>query len=345
VLAEHRLERCLSAADRTVAMAAGRIAFDGEPEPFLEWALRADDALATPGARLFDLAGIGPPPVGVKRARAALRDAGIEAPRSPIGPPEPNGAGHKLRPRVADPALEVRDLWVELDGGDSARDVLRGVELAVSAGERIALMGRNGAGKTTLLRAAAGVLKPARGRVEIPRGCALLAQSPADMLVRERVEEELPGEDGRRALAAVDLGWAAQADPRDLSGGERQRLALAIVMAGRSGAGALPGLICLDEPTRGMDRARKHELGERADGLAERGAAVVIATHDVEFAASFADRVVLLGDGEVIADGAAADVLSGGWYFATEVARILGIEGAISPASGAELLRTRLVRA
>jgi energy-coupling factor transport system ATP-binding protein len=72
---------------------------------------------------------------------------------------------------------------------------------------------------------------------------------------------------------------------------------------------------------------------------------VLVATHDVEFAASFADRVVLLGGGEVIADGAAADVLSGGWYFATEVARILGVEGAISPAAGAELLRARLVAA
>ena len=60
----------------------------------------------------------------------------------------------------------------------------------------------------------------------------------------------------------------------------------------------------------------------------------MIATHDVEFAASFAERVVLLGDGELIADGPAAEVLSGGWYFATEVARILGVEGAISPGAG-----------
>ena len=68
--------------------------------------------------------------------------------------------------------------------------------------------------------------------------------------------------------------------------------------------------------------------------LAGRGAAVVIATHDVEFAASFAERVVLLGDGELIADGPAAEVLSGGWYFATEVARILGVGGAIPPERG-----------
>jgi energy-coupling factor transporter ATP-binding protein EcfA2 len=160
--------------------------------------------------------------------------------------------------------------------------------------------------------------------------------------VRERVDEELPGAAGRAALRAVDLEWAAEADPRDLSGGERQRLALAIVMAGRGdggGEGALPGLICLDEPTRGMDRARKGDLGQWLERLAAAGAAVMVATHEVEFAASFARRAILLGDGRVIADGPVEEILSGGWYFATEVARILGVEGAISPKRGAELIR------
>jgi energy-coupling factor transport system ATP-binding protein len=88
-----------------------------------------------------------------------------------------------------------------------------------------------------------------------------------------------------------------------------------------------------------MDRARKQDLVELIDELARGGAAVVVATHDVELAASFADRVVLLGDGVVIADGPSSEVLSGGWYFATEVARILGVEGAITPEEGAELVR------
>ncbi len=104
-----------------------------------------------------------------------------------------------------------------------------------------------------------------------------------------------------------------------------------------SGEG-LPGLVALDEPTRGMDRARKHDLEELIRDLAARGAAVLVATHDVEFAASFAQRVVLLGDGVVIADGEATEILSGGWYFATEVARILDIPGAITPEQGAESL-------
>jgi energy-coupling factor transport system ATP-binding protein len=337
VLAEHRLERCLAAADRVLAMSAGRVAFDGSPERFLEWSLASDPALATPGARLFSLAGVRPLPTGVKQAREVLGGLGPlthTVTRSTVDHGRDTG-----------PALVAKGLWVARDPGDGPRDVLRGLDLAVRRGERVVLMGRNGAGKSTLLRAAAGLLAPLRGRVEAPAGCALLPQSPGDLLVRERVAEELPGEQGRAALEAVGLGWATGLDPRDLSGGERQRLALAIVMAGRGGAAPLPGVICLDEPTRGMDRARKDELTASLADLAEAGSAVVVATHEVEFAAGFADRVLLLGDGRVIADASPEEVLSGGWYFATEVARILGGGGAISPEAGAELLRARLAAA
>jgi energy-coupling factor transport system ATP-binding protein len=88
-----------------------------------------------------------------------------------------------------------------------------------------------------------------------------------------------------------------------------------------------------------MDRARKHNLCELIEGLATRGAGLLVATHDVEFAAAFAERVVLMGDGVVIADGPAAEVLSGGWYFATEVARVLDLPGVITPEQGAEALQ------
>ena len=330
LLAEHRLERCLAAADRVIALETGTLAFDGPPRDFLAWALPRDPALSTPGARMFSLAGIDPLPVGVREARAILeaseRMAAADAPAARSGG----------RPAVSAAVLRATDLWVELDRGESLHDVLRGLELEVGAGERVALMGRNGAGKSTLLRAAAGLVEPVRGRVEAPGGCALLGQSPADFLVRERVDEELPGRAGRAALEAVGLEGFADRDPRDLSGGERQRLALAITMAGREREVA--GLVALDEPTRGMDRSRKDDLAALVGHLAARGAGVLVATHDVEFAAAFADRVVLLGDGVVIADGPVAEVLSGGWYFATEVARILGLPGVITAEGGAEAL-------
>ncbi len=83
LLAEHRLERCLAAADRVVCLDAGAIVFDGLPRAYCEWALAADPPLAPPGARLFALAGIRPPPASVKEARAALRARGVELPAAP----------------------------------------------------------------------------------------------------------------------------------------------------------------------------------------------------------------------------------------------------------------------
>jgi energy-coupling factor transport system ATP-binding protein len=121
-----------------------------------------------------------------------------------------------------------------------------------------------------------------------------------------------------------------------LSGGEKQRLALAIVLDGAGGDRYEAAVVCLDEPTRGMDRRRKDEL---AALLCELDAAVIVATHDPEFAATFAERVILLADGAPIADGSPSEVLAGGTYFATETARILaGAGGALRAEDGVAVL-------
>jgi energy-coupling factor transport system ATP-binding protein len=197
-------------------------------------------------------------------------------------------------------------------------------------------MGRNGAGKSTLLRHAKGLLKPTRGAVRPSGDVALLLQNPGDFLIHERVGDEA----GPDALRRAGLEGREDEDPRDLSGGERQRLALEIVLDGVE-----PAIVCLDEPTRGMDRAWKEALAERLRQLAAGGAAVVVATHDTEFAATWAERIVLMGEGVVIADGPASTVLSGGRHFTTDVARILdGAGGALTPEEGAALLKPELVR-
>jgi energy-coupling factor transporter ATP-binding protein EcfA2 len=340
LLGEHRLERCLSAADRVVAVENGSLSFDGAPRDFLEWALDTDPVLATPASRLLREAGL-PAPASVREARAALRAANIapEVPESALQEGTPRG-----RPKQREPALSLRDIWVELGEGDERTEALRGVDLRIEPGERVALMGRNGAGKSTLLRVAAGLVEPQGGRVEAKRGVALLPQRPGDLFVHERVGDELRGDAGAAALRRFGLEGLTDADPRDLSGGERQRLALAIVIAGREADdGEMPGALLLDEPTRGMDRARKADLAHLASGLSDRGSAVVIATHDVEFAATFADRVVLLGRGEAAADGSSSELLSGGWYFSSEVARILD-GSAITVDQGAGVLRAATAR-
>jgi energy-coupling factor transport system ATP-binding protein len=335
LLGEHRLERCLAAADRVIALEAGSVSFDGRPGDFLDWALNTDPALTTPGARLLREAGL-PAPASVREARRALQAANL-APGAP--PSSAERTRREVRHRSRDAALFSRDVWVELGEGEERTEALRGLELLIEPGERVALMGRNGAGKSTLLRAAAGLIEPQRGRVEAPGGVAMLPQRPSDLFIHERVGDEVRGEDGTASLRRFGLDGLTDSDPRDLSGGERQRLALAITLAGREPLGVeLPGVLLLDEPTRGMDRARKGELAELVRGLSDRGSAVMIATHDVEFAATFADRVVLLGRGEVAADGSAEELLSGGWYFSSEVARILD-GAAITVEQGAASLR------
>jgi energy-coupling factor transport system ATP-binding protein len=330
VLAEHRLERCLMAADRVLALHDGRVACDADPESFLAWARRSAPALQTPAAKLFGLAGVEPPPAGVRQARAALRARGMlpegEQAQAPDAAPRP---GRRQRRAIrAAAALELDSVWHELSDGPA---ILRGVDLSLAPGESIALMGRNGAGKSTLLRHAAGLLAPTRGRVRAAGRVALLLQNPGDYFIHERVADELP--DG--AALPAGLEQAGERNARDLSGGERQRLALAIV----SGAGEAPAVLALDEPTRGMDRAAKAALAAELRRRAGEGQAVIVATHDPEFAAACADRAVLLADGRVIADGTAAELLAGGWYFATETARILGgAAGALLPEQGAELL-------
>jgi energy-coupling factor transport system ATP-binding protein len=347
VIAEHRLERCLAFADRAIAMRGGRVVCDATPAEFLAWACESAPELATPGGRL--LTGLGLEPVaGVKAARAALRSRGLlpdaaQGDADPAGRQTPGTTGRQTpgtgrrsigrrsiggrSPRV-EPAVRFDRVWYEIDRGPV---VLRGVSLEIAPGERVALMGRNGAGKSTLLRHAAGLKRPTRGKVVSAGRVALLLQNPTDYLVHERVDQEASA----AALATVGLGdpGLRERHPRDLSGGEKQRLALAIVLDDPDREATV---VCLDEPTRGMDRGRKDEL---AALLRELDAAVLVATHDPEFVAAFAERVVLLGEGAVIADGSPAEVLAGGTYFATETARILGgAGGALLPDAGVAVI-------
>jgi energy-coupling factor transport system ATP-binding protein len=338
LLIEHRLERCLAAADRVIVLADGAIVCDRDPGGFLEWAAVNEPALQTPGARMFGELGLAPPPTGVKQARATLRREGM----LPLAGSSPEPAGperHKRRVAgwlkrgsgEAEPALELRGVWHELRDGPA---ILRGLDLRLEAGESTVLMGRNGAGKSTLLRHAARLLEPTRGSVRSAGPVALLLQNPGDYFLHEHVDAEAPA----AALELVGLSALGARHPRDLSGGQRQRLALAIVLGGEEPVAVL----ALDEPTRGMDRAAKLQLAGWLRERAEQGCAVLVATHDAEFAAEFANRAVLLAEGRVIADGATAEILSGGWYFATETARILdGAQGVLRPEQGAALLRAK----
>ncbi|GAB3167660.1 ABC transporter ATP-binding protein [Streptomyces incanus] len=216
---------------------------------------------------------------------------------------------------------------------------LRHIDLTVAPGETVALMGRNGAGKSTLLGALVGLVEPSAGSVrtgdavphrtrprDLVRRVGLVPQEPRDLLYADTVAAECAAADRdaeaepgtcRALLSELLPGIADGTHPRDLSEGQRLTLALAVVLTAR------PPLLLLDEPTRGLDYAAKARLVTVLRGLAAEGHAIVLATHDVELAAELAHRVVLLAEGEVIADGPAADVVVASPSFAPQVAKIL----------------------
>jgi energy-coupling factor transport system ATP-binding protein len=207
------------------------------------------------------------------------------------------------------------------------------------SGEVVALMGRNGAGKSTLLNALVGLLRPLGGDVRVAgvdpttlsgpglvRTVGLVPQEPSDLLSATTVADECReadrdagAEPGTTAALLATLAPEVHeaSHPRDLSEGQRLCLVLAVVLAGA------PPLLLLDEPTRGLDYATKARLVSVLRRLAASGHAVVLATHDVELAAEVAGRVVVVADGEVVADGAAADVVTASPMFAPQVAKIL----------------------
>jgi energy-coupling factor transport system ATP-binding protein len=350
LLAEHRVERCLAAADRVIALDRGAVVFDGGPKRFVAWAARHHPHLAPPVTRMCALAGIEPLPVGVKDGRALFRELELLPTEKPAAGAKERNDGKsrwtfRRRTSAPAPSLELTGVWVEYDDGSGAGlSALRGLSLAVEGGETVGMLGQNGAGKSTLLRVAAGLRAPDRGKVRAPGGVALVLQNPGDYFLYEQVRDELPADFAEAALAELGLSFAATADPRDLSGGERQRLALGVVLAGRGvGGGEPPAVVALDEPTRGMGREQKQALADALRGFARRGSAVIVATHDVEFAARAADRCVLLARGSIVADGPTREVLTGGRYFATEVARTLGPDaGIVLPEEGARHLSTLL---
>jgi energy-coupling factor transport system ATP-binding protein len=250
------------------------------------------------------------------------------------------------------PVVNVRDLWFSY----GQREALCGINLAVGQGEFMALMGRNGSGKTTLLKHIVGLLHPDRGRVElwsedtrrlkteaIVQRVGYLPQNPNALLFADTLRDELdftrrsqglPMEGYDELLQALSLEQHINAYPRDLSVGERQRAALAAILV------AGPEVILLDEPTRGLDYTQKQAL---ADFLAEQcrqGKTVIMSTHDVELVARCADRVVILGEGQVVVDGPVRAVMTESLVFSSQInklfrdSRFLTVEDALEGIRG-----------
>lgn len=314
--AEHRLEEMLPISDGVIVMDNGKITVGCEPRALAEL-LPAEHPMrcALPiSARIYALSGARDevPPLTVREGRSSpavrryLKD----------DPPAQKGRS----PADGKPVLTIRELWVSY--GRNMPDALRSASLTLCAGEIYALLGGNGSGKTTLLRAVMGMIKPLGGKIRLyARNPAYLPQNPFAILGKDTAFEELTSRNIPEA-DAVDIparfGISRELlsrDPLDLSGGERQRLALAVIMSGK------PDLILLDEPTKGMDASAKRDFAELLKAVKE-SAAVLLVTHDTEFAELCADRCGLLFNGEISGEGA-PDVFFGENFFYTTPLRRL----------------------
>ncbi|MBI0382187.1 ATP-binding cassette domain-containing protein, partial [Streptomyces albiflaviniger] len=326
LMAEHRLERVAQYADQMILLPSpGAAPLTGAPAELLPVS-----PVQPPVVALGALAGWpAPVPLSVRDARrkaGPLRERLAPLAPRPVADPPPGG-----------PVGEVA--WLSVRHGRV--EALRGVDLTVRPGETVALMGRNGAGKSTLLASLVGLHEPASGSVRVGpdrvvphrtrpaqllRQVGLVPQEPRDLLYADTVAAECAAADqdaGAAPGTCRDLVGrllpevADTAHPRDLSEGQRLALALSVILTAR------PPLLLLDEPTRGLDYAAKARLVEVVRGLAADGHATVLATHDVELAAELAHRVVILAEGEVVADGPTAEVVVSSPAFAPQVAKVL----------------------
>jgi len=224
----------------------------------------------------------------------------------------------------APPVLETRGLRYAYSDGPEA---LRGVDLAIGEGERVALLGPNGAGKTTVMLLLAGLLEPSAGecrvggvRVEVSttrdirRRLGLVFQDPDDQLFMTTVADDVafgPKNYGVRgealdarvddALAQVGMQAVKHRAPHHLSMGERRRVALATVLAMDA------DILVLDEPSANLDPLARAEF---ADVLARLGRTVLMVTHDLPYAREVCDRALILDGGVIVADGPADAIIS-----------------------------------
>jgi energy-coupling factor transporter ATP-binding protein EcfA2 len=369
VLAAEHAPAVLSRSDRTLLLRSGEVVAFEPPGRALHPDVIRRAGLEPPTiVTLAAAAGLGPADafdeVQIAAALRARRSSPSDGP-TPAFAPDPASSPAWVRVRDQPPAgVAVRGLAYRYPTGVEA---LRGIDLDIAPGETVAVIGQNGSGKTTLVKHFNGLLRPSAGSVEVAgrdladvpvhRTAATVGfvfQNPDDQLFSRTVERELhfgprnlglePAQASslvQAALEAVDLAGERGTNPYDLNVSERKLVALASVLA------MDPAVLVLDEPTTGQDGPGVARVGQIVDGFHAAGGTVVAITHDMEFAARHFTRVIVMRQGEVIADGPPSSVLShesAGLLGTTgltpppaaRIAGLLGLSG--FPAGAAELL-------
>ena len=343
ILTEHRLEEALPLSDRAIVLDEGRIVADGSPR---EAALLLRDRgsamfFAMPAAmRIWAaVSGSGHEAGEVGEAPVTVRDganwlaAQVIASGSPVADgviPGGDAADDSAAGQAdsqARAAVTMEGVWFKYE--KNGADVIKGLTFRANYGEITAILGGNGTGKTTTLSLITGLYSPHRGSISPTEDVYLLPQNPQTLFVAKTLREDLleilaerkiRAEDKKRRLAAMvrlcGLEALLDSHPYDLSGGEQQRAALAKVLL------LQPKILLLDEPTKGLDAEFKRTFAAILRSLASAGVAVVLASHDVEFCAEYADRCALFFDGSIVAENTPRLFFTGNSFYTTGANRM-----------------------
>ena len=321
LMTEHRLDEVFPAADRVVTMDGGRILSDGAPSEIARQlsasAEKSRIYFGLPTAvRIFsELGETDDLPLTVRDGRRRMEKL----------LPEINETIHtfedKKEPQCPT-VLEGKELWYRYS--EKGKDILRGTDVTLHEGEFLCLLGGNGAGKTTLLQALSGFKKPYRGKVKLGKGqrLCMLPQNARSLFVADTVEKELLDSADGDSTAAMEMARKLELTallsrhPYDLSGGETQRLAVGKLLLRKA------TVLLLDEPTKGLDAYAKAELASLLLALCREGTAILVVTHDVEFAARYAGRCALMFDGLLLSEGEPHAFFAGNRFYTTDANRI-----------------------
>ena len=332
VLIEHRLEEVLPIADKVMVMDEGSVIYDGPPNELLNKLPENHPMLlALPTAmRVFHaVEHQGIAPITIRQGRNWLLQRDVI---------HGNTITDKQERNKGEIVLEAKNISFryEKDGAD----ILHGFQVAVHAGEILTIIGGNGTGKSTALKVLAGLEKPYRGNVFVNgkklgkyskselyrQQLAVLPQDPKTLFVEKKVKQELehmadampsnlPGK-LQDIIDMLDLQHLLERHPYDLSGGEQQKLALAKLLL------LDPKILLLDEPTKGIDAHAKQALAHILQNLKQKGVAIIVVTHDIEFSAAYSDRSALFFDGNLVSEGEPRTFYSGNSFYTTAAHRM-----------------------
>ncbi|MNO21763.1 putative HMP/thiamine import ATP-binding protein YkoD [compost metagenome] len=344
IISEHRLEEVLPLADRVLLLEEGKLRFQGTPRDFVR-----ESGLEPHAPRMVYL------PTAARLFLALEPDA-ASAPRESIPLTVREGKRWLHSLAKTEPGMETGTAFTAEAAGASrfsapapsselllscrevtfryskdGAEVLKKLSLSLYRGELLAVMGGNGTGKSTLLHVLNGLLKPQRGKVTLAKGVTsgFLAQNPLLYFSYDTVQEELQqmadyagipkeeaGREISRLLEIFQLGDVLLSHPHDISGGQQQKLALAMVML------LGPGILLLDEPTKGLDPGAKERFAVLLGELRRQGVSILLVTHDIEFAARYASRCAMLFDGGITSEGTPAEFFSSNYFYTTVVNRM-----------------------